>query len=323
MWIWYIWICGFLGLKTFLSYNHNPTAMSLFLIRYGELGLKSPKVRRRFEKALKTNIEDAFLQEGIQCITGMDWGRIYLHCESDSKAKKILKRIVGITSVSPVLECSSKMEDICKCASEYSESLLKKGSSFAVRASRTGEHDFTSQDVAREVGSAILEANNKKDISVDLKNPDIEIFVEVRHNRGFVFSEKIQGPGGFPKGTQGKVLCLITDRKSVYAAWLLLKRGCNIRSFYVDENGEKMSKALKSWYVNSKPTLARDPENPVENALDYAKSIKADAVVLGYTFQDYLKKDNITSELPIFYPLIGMDDKEIEKKLTSLFGADF
>ncbi len=297
--------------------------MSLFLIRYGELGLKSPKVRRRFEKALKTNIEDAFLQEGIQCITDMDWGRIYLHTESDENAKRILRKIVGITSFSPVIECTSDMDEIRNCASKYSKSLLKKENSFAVRASRTGDHDFTSQDVAREVGSAILEVNYKKNISVDLQHPDIEIYVEVRHNHGFVFSERIPGPGGFPKGTQGKVLCLITDRKSVYASWLLLKRGCNIRSFCLDENGAELSEALKLWYVNSKTTMARDPKNPVNNALECAKSIRADALVLGHTFQDYIKMDKITSELPIFYPLIGMDETEIEKNLTSLFGDDF
>jgi thiamine biosynthesis protein ThiI len=215
------------------------------------------------------------------------------------------------------------MDDLCQSASEYSKTMLKNGNSFAVRASRTGEHDFTSQDVAKEVGSAILEANKDKNISVNLQNPNIEIFVEVRHNRGFVFSERIPGPGGFPKGTQGKVLCLISDRKSVYAAWLLLKRGCNVKPFYLDDNGKELSKSLKSWYVNSKPTMARDPENPVNNALDFARSIKADAVVLGYTFQDYVKMDKYTSELPIFYPLIGMDDSEIDKQLTSLFGADF
>ena len=37
--------------------------MSLFLVRYGELGLKSPKVKRRFQKMLLKNIEDAFLKK--------------------------------------------------------------------------------------------------------------------------------------------------------------------------------------------------------------------------------------------------------------------
>jgi thiamine biosynthesis protein ThiI len=297
--------------------------MSLFLIRYGELGLKSPKVRRRFEGALKRNIEDAFLQENASCLTDMEWGRIYLHCDSDLKAKAILKRIVGITSFSPVMECSSNMDDICKCASDYSISILKKENSFAIRATRTGKHDFTSQDVAREAGSAVLEANKDKKIFVDLKNPDFEIFVEVRNNRGFVFSERIQGPGGFPMGTQGKVLCLISDRKSVYAAWLLLKRGCNVRSLCLHEDAIELSKALRSWYVGSKPAMAREPERPLENALDYAKAINADAVVVGYTYSEFLDKNRVRSELPVFYPLIGMNDKEIEEKLTFLFGADF
>ncbi len=295
--------------------------MSLFLIRYGELGLKSNKVRRRFEKALKTNIEDVFLKEKVQCITDMDWGRIYLHTDSDAKAKKILAKIVGITSFSSATECTSGPEDIDRTASGFSQSIITKNSSFAVRATRTGAHDFTSQDVARRVGSAILDANKDKKITVDLKNPDFEIYVEVRHNRAFVFGEKQKGPGGFPKGTQGKVVAIISDKKSIYAAWLMLKRGCNVKRFCLDEDALEFSKGLDAWYLNSKPILARESENQTQNALDYAKTINADAIVLGYTFSELLKETK--AELPIFYPLIGMDKKEIDAKITSLFGDDF
>ena len=192
---------------------------------------------------------------------------------------------------------------------------------FAVRARRTGEHSFTSHDVAKEAGSAILEANKNKNIKVNLTKPDFEIFIEVRHNKAFVFSEKIRGPGGFPMGTQGKVLAVILDKKSVYAAWLLMKRGCNVRLLCSDEETKSYANLLKKWYSVSKIISAQN--NKIDEVLETAKWIKAEALVYGYSFLEFEKENKIEAEIPIFYPLIGMNSKEIEGKITFLFGDDF
>ncbi len=290
--------------------------MSLFLVRYGELGLKSPKVKKRFQKQLMKNIEDAFLKRETQCITSMDWGRIYLHADDDSKAEEILKKVFGITSFSKVIECSSDLEDIDESASQYSTQILPKNSTFAVRASRTGSHKYSSQDVARQVGSAVLEENRNKNLKVNLTNPDVEIFVEVRHNKAFIFSEKIPGPGGLPMGSQGKVLAVISDKKSVYAAWLLAKRGCNTRLYCLFEDALKLAEYLKSWNITSKPFKAE--KEGIQNALKMAYKIKAEALVIGYDFHEFEKAPTLEAEIPIFYPLIGMKDSEIQRNIIFL-----
>jgi thiamine biosynthesis protein ThiI len=307
--------------QTFLNPNHNPTAMSLFLVRYGELGLKSSRVRRRFENTLVRNIEDAFLRDGVQCLTNMDWGRIYIHADRDDMAQEILNKIFGITSFSKAVECSSSLEDICSTASDYSMSMLTDNSSFAVRAKRTGEHPFTSQEVASSVGSAILERNEDKNVKVNLTKPDHVIYVEVRHNRAFIFSKKIKGPGGFPMGTQGKVLTQITDKKSILAAWLMLKRGCTVRLLCQDEVALRYAKVLKKWYIPSRPFTTEGKEE--KEILSTAIKIKAEALVFGYTYKELEDLGMFKTELPVFYPLVGMNEKEIDEKITSLFGDDF
>lgn len=294
--------------------------MSLYLVRYGELGLKSPQVKKRFQKALKLNIEDAFLKEGVQCISSWDWGRIYLHTDEDEKAEEILGKIFGVTSFSKVIETSSSLSEICNMAAGFSRQVISSGSSFAVRARRTGEHKYTSQDVASEVGSAVLGANKVKNIKVNLSQPDIEIFVEVRHNRAFIFHEKIQGPGGFPLGTQGRALALISDKKSVYAAWLIMKRGCTMKLLCVGEEPLSMGGKLKSWYLASQPRKVEDKDNVLDEALDLAKKDRSEALVLGHTFEEFEKEPKIEADIPVFYPLIGMSDKEIHRGIISLFG---
>ena len=57
----------------------------LILVRYGEIGLKSRSVRRRFEKKLISNIEDAFLRNKIECSVTSEWGRIYVYTENLDK----------------------------------------------------------------------------------------------------------------------------------------------------------------------------------------------------------------------------------------------
>lgn len=292
--------------------------MSFYLVRYGELGLKSPQVKKRFQKTLKSNIEDAFLKEGVQAITSWDWGRIYLHTDEDQKAEDILKKIFGISSFSKVIETSSSIPEICDAAAEFSRDITPPGSSFAVRARRTGDHEFTSQDVAAEVGSAILAAN--ENISVNLNQPDEEIFVEVRYNRTFIFNEKIQGPGGFPVGTQGRALALISDKKSVYAAWLMMKRGCTMKLLCTGVEAHAYAQKLKNWYMASQPREIKDGSNVLDEVLDMAKRNRAEALVLGHTYEEFENESKIEADIPVFYPLIGMSNKEIEKGITFLFG---
>jgi thiamine biosynthesis protein ThiI len=70
-----------------------------------------------------------------------------------------------------------------------------------------GEHDFTSQEMAAYCGSVVYEITKSK---VDLSNPDFELFVEVRDDITYIYHQKIQGLGGLPVGSQGRVIVLIS-----------------------------------------------------------------------------------------------------------------
>lgn len=64
--------------------------------------------------------------------------------------------------------------------------VVSQDQSFAVRAERVGTHDFTSMDVAAEVGAAViqsyLEATGVR-LRVDLNDPDVELFALLRDDR--------------------------------------------------------------------------------------------------------------------------------------------
>src|SRR3990172_11446756 len=94
---------------------------------------------------------------------------------------------------------------------------------FAIRPRRSGEHPYTSQDLARVLGQAVRDAIPR--VSVDLGAPDRTIHVEVRGPPAYRFHEIADGPGGLPIGSQGEVLAAAEAETGVVATWLVMRRG--------------------------------------------------------------------------------------------------
>ncbi len=215
----------------------------LIIVRYGELGIKSPRVRRRFEKKLVANIKAAFA-----CDIDVTQGRVFIEPQDYEEAMQWLPKIFGIVSFSPAVCTVTVMDQIASTLESYvdkmeAQGLISKETSFAIRARRVGKHDFTSQELGAFAGSVVY---NKIGCPVDLTNPDVEIFIEVRDDDTFIFHEKIQGPGGLPVGTQGKLVTLLSGGiDSPVAAYLMMKRGCKIIAVHFDNEPFTQPEAIE------------------------------------------------------------------------------
>ena len=289
--------------------------MALFIIRYGEIGLKSTRVRHRFEKILVKNITARFVALGKECRIERERGRIFLWSDHVEDAMAALERTFGIVSFSQAEECAATKEEIYRLAIECSKPLFRKGMSFCIRARRTGEHDYTSMELARDVGSAVYVANEHLEPRVDLGDPDLEIFVEVRQNRAFVFTEKIPGPGGLPVGTQGTVLCLLEAERDMAAAWFMMKRGCRV--IIVGE--EALASPLRNWDP-ALEVLEAGLVMGLNGLKDAALQNWAEGVVLGWSLGDFEEhKEEVTDfGMPVYYPLMGLTDDMIEDILVKI-----
>jgi tRNA uracil 4-sulfurtransferase len=225
------------------------------LVRYGEIGIKSDRVRSRYESALVKNIEKAlnFCEIPYDAIV-RDFGRIFVKTQ-ELTAAQIIARVFGVVSVSPVQTNAATLEAIKDAALRIVPPLLTHGKSFAIRSRRTGIHDYSSKDIGFVVGGAIEQATAAP---VNLTTPDVELFVEVRAERAYTYTEVINGVGGLPLGTQGSVIVLLSGGiDSPVAAWLMMKRGCTIIPLffdcrpYTDDAGRERAlavvKALAVW----------------------------------------------------------------------------
>ncbi|MCK9152203.1 tRNA uracil 4-sulfurtransferase ThiI [Methanobacterium alcaliphilum] len=219
----------------------------LIIVRYGELGIKSPRVRRRFEKKLVSNIKNAF-----DCDIEVTQGRVFIEPKNYDDAMEWLTKIFGIVSFSPAISTVTDLDQIAETLDEYVDKLADDGiisseTSFAIRARRVGKHDFTSQELGAFAGAVVF---RKIGSPVDLTNPDVEIFIEVRDDDTFIYHTKIQGPGGLPVGTQGKLVALLSGGiDSPVAAYMMMKRGCKIIAIHFDNepftNPESIEKVKK------------------------------------------------------------------------------
>ena len=266
--------------------------MSILIVRYSEIGLKSTPIRKRFENQLKDNILTMLMEDGVEAIVTKNGARFYVEATDIDAAVASVRRVFGVGSISVAEECaSSRMEDVCAKAAEYSLPRMSAGQSFAVKARREGSQGYTSMDVGREAGSAIFIANEDKGVRVDLTDPDVVFYVEVRENRAFVFSDYIRCHAGLPVGSQGKVLARVDDDRGLVAAWLMMKRGCRLTV-----HGDGDLDALRRY----DPLMKVGDGNP--HALGY---------VLGTSVDGLGSVDVASYDAPVFFPTIGMTDDEV------------
>ena len=276
----------------------------VLLVRFGELALKSPYVRRQLRDRLVANIQDLFASEGIECLTRADHGRIYVDVDDVPAATSALSRVFGIVSFSPARETTSDPEDIAAVALALAKDRLRGGGSFAIRARRSGTHPYTSQDLAKLLGRRIQDGVPKA--TVDLDAPQVEIHVEVRENRTYVFTEIVDGPGGLPMGSQGRGLAFVDSEAGMVAAWLAMKRGCKVT--VAAGNGARAHEPLRRWDAHLK-VLSWEPGMDLG---DLVRVSRSEALFLGSRVAEVDSKKPAL-EVPVFHPVVGLDDTRVRE----------
>ncbi|PNU18787.1 tRNA 4-thiouridine(8) synthase ThiI [Geothermobacter hydrogeniphilus] len=194
------------------------------IIHYSEIGIKG-KNRSFFENQLVRRIKQAL---GEQARVHKRYGRIVCVPEPDADAARIsdaLRRVPGIAHFSMGCAAEKDLEAIReKAVGMLSEMDF---TSFGVKSRRSDKSfPVNSNEINRQVGSSIVLGLDKK---VNLTDPDLWLHIELTHDEALLYSTKISGPGGLPVGTSGKaVVSLSGGIDSPVAAWMMMKRGCEL-----------------------------------------------------------------------------------------------
>ena len=248
------------------------------LVRYSEIGIKGLN-RPYFENKLINNMKDCLAKNKVKDFkTKKESGRILIF--TDKKCDK-LSNVFGIASFSYALDILP--EDLNKTAL----SLVKKQKSFRISARRLDKtFPKTSQQINEDTGSYILD--NKK-IKVSLKEPEIDIGIEIINGKVYIFSETVKGFSGLPVGTEGSAYLRVKNIKnSLVASFLILKRGASLTL------SKKLPK-LKKFEYGFEFKVRKENETDKVIVLDETDLIK-------------IKKEK---DRLILTPLIGLSEKEI------------
>ncbi len=215
----------------------------LLLIKYGELSTKKDNINY-FIKTLKDNIEASL--NGIDVELIYDKGRMFIKTNEDNFDEIIdkLKHIFGIHEI--VIAYELPNNDIEELKSSLVEIIKDKEiDTFKVETKRSNKnYPLTSIEISRILGGVVLK--NKENVKVDVHNPNTYINIEIRLNNAYIYFDRIKGIGGYPVGSLGKGLLMLSGGiDSPVAGYLALKRGVRIEGLYF-ESPPHTSEAAKN-----------------------------------------------------------------------------
>lgn len=202
------------------------------IVRYGELTLKGSN-RKKFVNQLKTNVTRALKPlEGFHIKGKRD--RMYIELFEEADIDEIIHRlskVYGIKSISPVLKTEKNDQAMANVAVQLAQS-FDHGSTFKIDVKRSDKsYPKDTYELQREIGGAVLK--NVEGLTVDVRQPQQEIRVEVRLDAIYIYVEVIQGSGGLPVGTGGKTLLMLSGGiDSPVAGMEVMKRGVTIEAIH-------------------------------------------------------------------------------------------
>src|SRR5690606_34134304 len=329
--------------------------MKTIIVRYAEIALKGEN-RRDFERKLAKNIQRTLGLPRNRVQIQRDQILLHIEPERIEEAKAGLRKVFGVAWFAEVARTANDLNAIRETVYEVAGHLLGPQTSFALRTRRSNKHlPFTSRDINLQVGADLQQRTGAP---VDLTTPDVEIHIAVKSRNTFIYAARIDGPGGLPVGTNGRVLSLLSGGfDSIASSYLLAKRGARVDylHFHVfpGKEGVLNTKMPDLWSHLSRYTLSQRVYlanyTPFQMAaLDLPMALQRhelvtfrrlmvrvgerlaeqygyDGLVLGDSLGQVASQtmENISAvdravEIPVFRPLIGMDKVEIVNLVSSI-----
>ena len=322
----------------------------VIMLKYGEIILKGQN-KYKFEEVLIKNIRNAVKSLG-KAIVKSAQSTIYVSFDNDdadvSAAVDALSKIFGISSLTLAFKGSYDFEEAKKETVEYLHDKLSSVKTFKVISKRADKsYPFNSPQINMLMGGYILE--KFPNLTVDVHDPDILVYIEVREGSVFIHANPLRGAGGLPAGTSGHgMLMLSGGLDSPVAGYCLAKRGMRLSAIHfesppytserarlkVEKLAEKLtvySSAIDLYIVHFTKIQELIKDKCREDlftiimrrfmlriACKVSLACNAKAVITGESLGqvasqtlDAIYCTDAVATIPVFRPLIGTDKQEI------------
>jgi thiamine biosynthesis protein ThiI len=323
------------------------------LLKLGEIFLKGQN-RPQFERLLHINIRAAVRDTGVPVELDLREGVIVLRVargdqpgsEHAAAVDRVAARVADVPGIARVCR-ALRVDKMPQPAAAAAVALTGPGrGAFAVRSRRRDKRfPLTSEQLNVVVGREVQVAHGR---SVDLRHPEVEVFVEVDSREVFVYTGGELGQGGLPVGMSGRAVVLMSGGiDSPVAAYRMMRRGlrCHflhfsglphtgpesiykayalVRGLDRFQGGSRLhvvafGKAQQALATSGAPRLQVVAQRRLmlKTAAVLARRFHAGALVTGdslgqvssQTLPNIIALDDAVS-LPILRPLIGWDKSE-------------
>lgn len=330
--------------------NASPAPQEIFLLKLGEVVLKGQN-RQSFEDKLLANVRRRVKNCGsFQC--SLRQSTIYVEpqgedCDMEA-AWDACRQVFGIAAVARAVPCEKTVDAIVEAARTYLADAFAVAKSFKVESKRADKmFPMNSIQLSQAVGGDLAELFPH--VAVDVHNPDLTVFVEIREKYAYVHTPSVPGAGGLPIGMGGRAVSLLSGGiDSPVASWMIAKRGIALEMVhffsypYTSEEAKQkvltLAKLLTPWCgrltVHVVPFTAiqeelrrKCPEElftvlmrrfMMRIAEAVAQRCGAGAIVTGECLgqvasqtMEAMRATTAVTTLPILRPVVGMDKEEI------------
>ena len=281
-----------------------------WILRFGELGLKSKIVRRQFQRALSRNMEKLAINSEISLFQDRIKSMEVVSSTSPSdEVENLLCHVLGVVAIDPAKVISENVEpQIVAKAILASDPNAGVARTFGVRTRRVGpKGKYSSQEYSGQIGHALCLLDDS--LSVNLTNPDMWVRLVKEPKKIWLLGDRITAAGGLPSGVQGDVLCRVKDENSLLSAFLILRRGS--RLIPVDGCDDKLLDILRQW----DPFLGRHSAvqgRDGEKRLRHPWGVVGLSVAEGESLIQRRESDVKTVPISTLEPLCAWTEEEIE-----------
>ena len=322
----------------------------LFLLKLGEVVLKGLN-RKSFEDKLLGNVRRRLRPIGAFAVS-IRQSTVYVEpqdtdCDLEA-AYTACRQIFGVAAVARAMPCPKSVDAIAEAAASYLAPELTAARSFKVESKRADKSfPLTSIQISQEVGGLLADAYPH--LTVDLHQPDLTVYVEIRERAAYVHAPSVPGAGGLPVGTGGVAVSLLSGGiDSPVSSWMMARRGVQLEMLHfvsppytspqAQEKVLQLARDLTPWtgrlrvhivpFTEIQEEIRRKcPEDyftlimrrfMMRIAQQAARKVGAHALITGeslgqvasQTMRALAVTEDVTS-LPVLRPLIGMDKVEI------------
>lgn len=210
----------------------------VILLKYGELILKGLN-KSKFEGQMINDLSKKLKKVGEYKITKAQ-STVYVvpdnidAAENIGKAYDECKKLFGISALCRACEVEKNMASIIDALPEYTESKLKRCSTFKVETKRSDKKfPLSSPEISSECGAVLL--SKFDNLKVDVENPEVVVRIEIRDFGAYIHCGTEEGAGGMPKGSAGKALLLLSGGiDSPVAGYMTAKRGVTVDAVHFE-----------------------------------------------------------------------------------------